>query len=67
MQKLSAKELLAQYSEGKRNFNAVDLSENNLFQADLQEINLSGSDLRQTYLPYGNLTQATLCNTQLLI
>ena len=38
MQKLSAEELLAQYAEGKRNFNAVDLSEDNLFQANLAEI-----------------------------
>ena len=65
MQKLSTEELLAQYSEGKRNFNAIDLSGDNLFQADLAEINLSGSILRRAYLPYGNLSQANLYKTEL--
>ncbi len=45
MQKISSKELLALYSEGKRDFGTIDLSGSDLFEANLEEIGLAGSNL----------------------
>jgi uncharacterized protein YjbI with pentapeptide repeats len=47
MRKISVEELLAEYSNGRRDFKETDLSQANLFECDLQDIDLQGSDLRQ--------------------
>jgi uncharacterized protein YjbI with pentapeptide repeats len=65
MPKLSAEELLDQFSGGKRDFESINLRNAYLFQADLQDINFAWSDLNSIYLPYANLSQANLYKTQL--
>uniref|UniRef100_A0ACD5GTJ1 Pentapeptide repeat-containing protein n=1 Tax=Desertifilum tharense IPPAS B-1220 TaxID=1781255 RepID=A0ACD5GTJ1_9CYAN len=60
MEKISVEDLLAQYARGQRDFEQVDLSCADLFEANLQEINLKNSKLVQIYLPYGDLSQANL-------
>ena len=51
MQKISSEELLALYSQGKRDFGAIDLSDSDLFEANLEEISLAGSNLNRIYIP----------------
>jgi uncharacterized protein YjbI with pentapeptide repeats len=65
MKKISAEELLDQFSDGQRDFEFINLRNAYLFQADLQDINFAWSDLNRVYLPYANLIQANLYKTQL--
>ncbi len=51
MERLSAEELLVQYSMGNRNFNNVDLNGAYLFEASLPGINCAGSNLTGVHLP----------------
>lgn len=65
MQRLRAEDLLAQYAQGKRNFESQNLEQAHLFEAVLPTVNLGRSCLNQAYLPYANLSQANLKASQM--
>lgn len=65
MQRVNSAELLEQYTSGQRNFEYLDLSENNWFEANLREANFTGSNLTRVYMPYANLSQVSFRQSQL--
>ena len=73
---LNAETLLAEYADGRRNFNNVDLRDSNLAQAKLsmisleeailQKVNLSNANLAGATLNHVDLSFATLTNTNFI-
>jgi uncharacterized protein YjbI with pentapeptide repeats len=62
---MDAKELLAQYNQGERDFSGIDLGECQLIGTTLPDIILRGADLNVANLSSANLSRADLSQAQL--
>lgn len=62
---MDAKELLAQYTQGRRDFSGIDLGECQLIGTDLPGIILRGAQLNVANFSSANLSQADLSQAQL--
>lgn len=64
---MKAEDILKKYSEGERNFQAIDLNEVNLNGANLSQANLSNANLSVASLSGTNLSEVNLSNSKLTV
>jgi uncharacterized protein YjbI with pentapeptide repeats len=62
---MDVKEIIKQYSSGKRNFSGVNLAYSDLRNASLKEINLESASLKEANLNEADLTDANLTKINL--
>lgn len=64
---MKAQDILKKYSEGERNFQAIDLNEANLNGANLSQADLNGANLSVANLSGSNLSGSNLSNSKLTV